>query len=620
MRGQRPLHPQQRQPLAGLPAHERVGVVREQHQQLGVGQAVVELHRRREAAQQRGHRRLVDAVEGPCRAGRIEHQQRLGHGLAACGQAQRKRRAVAAEQAQRERDDEGLLLGLPRGRCAGLLEGQGVAARGGIEDAARAHRRRAGLRVPALEGVQAQRERAVGVGVGDGLHEVVAGHGLAVVAPEIQRQGAREARAADQGRGHAHDLGALLVDGGGVEVVDLDVAVGPHRVRHRAGVLGELQLAQLPHVGDAAHCTGGRRRCTAVGRRGVGGHVGAELLVAPDGEPFLQRELEPVAAGHAVAAPVVEVFVADDTLDAVVVVVGRGGRAGQHVARVEQVEALVLHRAHVEVVDRDDHEALEVQRQAEARLVPGHRRDQRAQRVLGLAEVAAAHPDLQQVLAAGAAADALLARDEVGGDQREQVARLGVRVVPLRVVPAAVEIAAVDQVAVGQQHRVARLVGAQRDGVDRHHVGAVDEAGDAPEAFGLALRVQAAAAGVEPAERGVALGRNGVADLERELRRSRRLVDDQLAAVVAKAHALAVGQHAQQCDLLGMQAQRLRRGVGRAFDAQPAADQGPGRVEVEAELDRADAVRWRRVVAAPDGDGGAFTHRVLRGVGLTGPA
>ena len=113
------------------------------------------------------------------------------------------------------------------------------------------------------------------------------------------------------------------------------------------------------------------------------------------------------------------------------VVVGGGVGAGQHVLGVEQVQPLVLHRAEVEVLDRDDHEAFQVQRQPEARLVPHHRGDQRVHRVLGLAQVGALDVDLQQVLAPGAGADLLLARHQVGGDQREQVAGLGEGVVPL---------------------------------------------------------------------------------------------------------------------------------------------------------------------------------------------
>ena len=52
------------------------------------------------------------------------------------------------------------------------------------------------------------------------------------------------------------------------------------------------------------------------------------------------------------------------------VAVGGGVGAGQHVLGVEDVEALVLHRAHVEVADGDDHVVVEVELEAEHLLVP----------------------------------------------------------------------------------------------------------------------------------------------------------------------------------------------------------------------------------------------------------
>ncbi len=176
-----------------------------------------------------------------------------------------------------------------------------VAARGGVVAARRLDARRAGLAVPALELGQQPCQLRFGVGVGDGLREVVAGDGLAVVALEVQRHAAGEALAAHQGLHHAHDLGAFFVHGHRVEVVDLQVLVGAHRVRHGAGVLGELGGAQHAHVLDALDGAG----------RGLARQVLAELLVAENGEAFLQAQLEPVAAGHAVAGPVVEVLVAD---------------------------------------------------------------------------------------------------------------------------------------------------------------------------------------------------------------------------------------------------------------------------------------------------------------------
>src|ERR1700758_1528066 len=56
---------------------------------------------------------------------------------------------------------------------------------------------------------------------------------------------------AEQVGQHAHDLGPLLVDRRGIEVVDLTVDGGSHRMRERACVLDELMRAQVAHVADA---------------------------------------------------------------------------------------------------------------------------------------------------------------------------------------------------------------------------------------------------------------------------------------------------------------------------------------------------------------------------------
>ena len=177
---------------------------------------------------------------------------------------------------------------------------------------------------------------------------------------EIEVAAGAETLGTEDGVDHPDELGALVVDGGGVEVGDLDIGIGPHRVGERPGILGELGGAKHAHVLDPLD----RARA----------HVGAELLVAEDREPFLQRQLEPVAAGDAVARPVVEIFVRDDAGDGVVIGVGGGIRVGEDVARVEDVEALVLHRAEIEIGDGDDVEHGEVIFPAEHLLVPFHRR------------------------------------------------------------------------------------------------------------------------------------------------------------------------------------------------------------------------------------------------------
>ena len=295
------------------------------------------------------------------------------------------------------------------------------------------------------------------------MGKVVTGHGLAIVAAEVQRHAFGKAFAADQGLHHAHHLGTFFVNGDGVEIVDLDVAVGPHRVRHRAGVFGELGGAQHAHVFNALD--GARRRLMA--------EVLRKLLVSENCQALFQAELKPVAAGHAVAGPVVKVLVTDHALDVAEVGVGCGRLAGQHVLGVEDVQALVLHGAHVEVAGRHNHEALQVQRQAEACFVPGHRGHQRIHGVLGFVEVARAHIHLQQMRLPIARRDALLARHQLAGHQRKQIAGFFVRVDPLGEMPAVFKQALLDQVAVRQQHRVLGLVCAQCHGVAGHHVGAV---------------------------------------------------------------------------------------------------------------------------------------------------
>jgi hypothetical protein len=66
--------PAQAQALTGFPAIEGVGVVRQQRQQRGVVQPVVQYHRRGKAAQQRRHRFAGHVDEGPVALGLAQHQ------------------------------------------------------------------------------------------------------------------------------------------------------------------------------------------------------------------------------------------------------------------------------------------------------------------------------------------------------------------------------------------------------------------------------------------------------------------------------------------------------------------------------------------------------------------
>ena len=590
----------QHQALAGFPAVEGIAVVCQQQAQLGVVVFGLQNHRGREAAQQRGHRRLWQAAEGDalCRFG--QHQGVLLAQRGAVGQHQWQGLALVVQQAQRHRDHKGQFLLLARGGGAALLKVQAEQALFGLVFGAHHQAGRAGLAVPALELGQVLGERTARVGVCNGLGKVVAGHGLAVVALEIQVHALAETLAAHQGLHHAHHFGAFFIHRDGVEIVDLDILVGAHRVGHGARVFGELGGAQHPHVLDALDRA----------RRRIGTQVHAELLVAKDGQTFFERELEPVAAGDAVAAPVVEILVAHHRFDVGEIGVGGGGAVGQHVFGVEDVEALVLHRAHVEVAGGDDHETLQIERQAKTRFVPSHAGHERVHRVFGFVHVAGAHKHLQQVFGAAAADDALLARHQLAGHQRKQVAGLFVRVDPLGEVAATVQIALFHQVAVAQQHRIGRFVGAQGDAVARHHVRAVQEIGDAAKALGFTLREEGALAHIQTHELGVALWNAGGEDFQVEgLVAFGQVFQHQGFAVHLERAARAIDQHPRQIQIGAIQAQRLQRRSRVAAQTHFVEHPGFGWVQIEGEVHRVDQVGGRGVVLAANGGGGlSFTH------------
>jgi hypothetical protein len=288
------------QAAPGLPPVERVAVMGQQHQPVGGGERRVEQDRGGEAAQEGGD----DAALGPPRS--ASGQLSVSSVPSSTWSVIAKLRAVGAVERQKDGDDGGLLEGLAGGGGHLLRQGQGEI--GTFDAPAGGELGRAGLRVPALELAEVAARCVL-----KHLKPILDRAGLPVMAVEIEgKRGVIRLRPHEKAQ-HADDLRALLVDGGGVEIVDLDIALGPDIMRERARILAELARAERQHIVDAFD-------------RGAA-HVGRELLIAEDGEALLQAELEPIAAGDAVAGPVVEVLMRDDALDEIVIAVGGGGRA-----------------------------------------------------------------------------------------------------------------------------------------------------------------------------------------------------------------------------------------------------------------------------------------------------
>ena len=129
-------------------------------------------------------------------------------------------------------------------------------------------------------------------------------------------------------------------------------------MRHRAAVLGELGSAQQLDV------------FYPLDRGGT--HGGRKSGVAKYGKALFQTELEPVATGDAVAAPVMEILVRDYGFDPLESGIRAGIGITEHAGGIEDIQALVFHRAHVEIIHRHDIEQLQVVFPAIDLLIPAH--------------------------------------------------------------------------------------------------------------------------------------------------------------------------------------------------------------------------------------------------------
>ena len=346
--------------------------------------------------------------------------------------------------------------------------------------------RRAGLFIPAPELAQIDATR-----IFHSLHPILAGDGLAIVTFEIQIRTAPEAFGPQQRVQHADHLGALVVDGRGVEIGDLDIVIGTDRVRQGPGIFGELHGAQRPHIIDAAH--------------GSAALIGAELLVTENRQPFFQAELEPVAAGDAIAGPIVEIFMRHHPGHRIEILIGGGFGVSQNIFGIEDVDALVLHRAGIEISHGDDVECVQIIFATINPLIPVHAGLQRRHGMGTARYIACRRPDGELHMAAAGRGEFIFQRAQLPGDQREQIGGLGPGIGPVDGVTAAGQILRCAAITIGQQNRKLCLVRLQPHCVAGQDIGSIGEPGDGTEAFRLALRHQPAFAGIKPHQPRVAL-------------------------------------------------------------------------------------------------------------------
>src|SRR5690606_6487971 len=191
-------------------------------------------YRRREATQKRGHRFLRQATEDDALTRLGEVQDIVGQHRGIVG-PERQIAAVLADESEADGDMHRLLRFAVRGLGQKLLKRERVGASLAVPGLGHLQLWRASLLVP-----QRELGKVTPCRLGEAGEEVLDRRRIAIVALEIKVHAGAEALIAENGLEHADDLGALLIDGRRVEVVDLVIERGPYRMGEGTGVLGEL--------------------------------------------------------------------------------------------------------------------------------------------------------------------------------------------------------------------------------------------------------------------------------------------------------------------------------------------------------------------------------------------
>ena len=139
----------------------------------------------------------------------------------------------------------------------------------------------------------------------------------------------------------------------------------------------------------------------------------------------------------------------NNRFDQFIIRIGRGIGLGQDVFGVKHIQALVFHRPHIEVGNRDDIEKVQIVFEAINLLIPLHRPFQAVHRVIATVFIAMFDKNAQRNIAPRHGLEAVLDTGQVPRHQRKKVTRLRERIFPHRVMPVAVKITAIDQIAVG---------------------------------------------------------------------------------------------------------------------------------------------------------------------------
>ena len=289
----------------------------------------------------------------------------------------------------------------------------------------------------------------------------------------------------------------------------------------------------------------------------------------------------------------------DDRLDPLKIHVGGRLGRGQHGGGVENVQPLVFHRAHVEIIHRHDVEQRQIVFTAIHIFVPFHRRLKCGHPKGAFALVSGAHIKVQINRAPVHGGEMIGMGDQFTRNKCKKIRRFGPRVMPFGAVCVRGH-----RIAIGQQHGVRAV---DRNGEGCHHIGAVGVIGDLAKSFGLALGAIHAIRHIKPLKGGVAFGVN----FNLRLPDKGRVWHGAGQALIGqrRGHWRAVNRRTDQVEHLAVQKKRLVRSLGVWPKLNTAFDAGVMRGQIKGQGHRIHNKSKWGVISQINRFGGSITHR-----------
>ena len=171
-----------------------------------------------------------------------------------------------------------------------------------------------------------------------------------------------------------------------------------------------------------------------------------------------------------------------DGFDVFKIGIRTGGRIGQNARAVEYIQSLIFHRAHIEIIDRNDVEKIKVIFAPIDLFIPAHRGNERLHGKTAFILITRADPDVQRHITAGCSGKLPGVIDQITGHKCKKIGRFRPGIMPF--CPA---VARCYRIAVGQQHRQASAAVFDANMKAAHHIRAIRVIGDFAKPFGFAL-------------------------------------------------------------------------------------------------------------------------------------